>query len=108
MPSRSIVVSELAGNKAVIKAVDLPTEAGLSLRSLGFVEQNGFYTRSVSGHPDRVLLIKELRSLGALFVGGPDWSPAELVEYYREQKMVDGPYQRIAWKSPEEYMIAKA
>ena len=103
-----IVVSELAGNKAVIQAVELSAGAGLSLRSLGFVEQNGVYTRAVSGHPDRVLLIKELRSLGALFAGGPDWSPAELVEYHREQKMIDGPYQRIAWKSPEQYVIEGA
>ena len=106
MPSGKIVVSELAGNKAVVKAVDVTTDQTGVLRSLGFASENGVYVRTVTGHPDRAMLIKELRSADALFGGGPDWSPSELVEYYREQGLVSGPYQRIVWKSPEQYVIS--
>ena len=53
------------------------------------------YVSPVFGHLDCQFLVRELIHAGALFVEEPDWSSAELVEYYRDQGNVQGDYKRI-------------
>ena len=102
-PSESILVNQIAGNRAVITASY--TSESLLL-SLGFTKDGDTYSRSISDHLDRQALIRDLIRADALFMGGADWSPAEVVEYYRDQKAVVGPYKRIVWRSPDRYEVS--
>lgn len=48
-----------------------------------------------------------LIGFGALFLDGRDWSPAELVGYYRELGLVSGLYRVITWRNPDDYFVSK-
>ena len=61
--------------------------------------------RPISDVADRQRLVNALIGLGALFSSGRDWSPAELVDFYREQGTVSTGYRMITWKNPNQYMI---
>lgn len=105
MPSKIIIVSELASKQAVLK-VNAPEARTLSLMvSLGFDQVDGVFKRPITDQTDRHHLISALIEAGALFVGGPGWSPAEVVGYLREQGLLNENFKRIVWKSPQEYLI---
>lgn len=103
LPETEIVVLDIAGSWARVACSTQGDEAKLA--KLGFVVEKGQMVRPIADAPDRQRLANALVGLGALFSGGRDWSPAELVDYYREQGVVRGAYRVITWKSPEQYLI---
>lgn len=105
MPSNILLVSELAGKQACVK-ISAPTPAQLQkCLDLGFEPQPGKLVRVVVGEEDRLALTKKLIEAGALFIGGPGWSPAEVVAQYKDEGKINQAYRAIVWKSPEEYEI---
>jgi hypothetical protein len=72
----------------------------------GFVEQGDDLIMPIQNADDRIKVLVRLIELGALFSAGRDWSPAELVEYYREQGLISGPYRVIEWTSPEQFLVS--
>ena len=107
MPTGTIVVSEIAGKRALLKLNNSDGGVIATLTSMGFVWDGPNLTKPIMDKTEREELVRKLILLKALFAGGPDWSPAQLVEYYREQGLVNGSFLRIAWKSPDEYLIAE-
>jgi hypothetical protein len=99
-----IIVLDIAGASARV-ACGKP-EAEASLIALGFILEGDQMVRKISDIADRLKIVGELIELGALFASGRDWSPAELVDFYREQRMILTGYRRISWKGPNQYLIA--
>jgi hypothetical protein len=106
MPKDAIVVSDIAGRRAVLKVAGSIKEA-MPILSIGFEWDGDTLVRRIVDQADRQELIRKLISFKALFVGGEGWSPADLVEYYREKGLVTGTYLKIIWRSPEEYEITE-
>ena len=48
---------------------------------------------------------KKLIALEALFSNGKDWSPSELVDYYKEIGLIDSKYYKISWKGKDDFYI---
>lgn len=103
LPKNEIVVLDIAGANARVVCSD--KEDQVNLAKLGFTLENEQMVRTIADVPDRQKLVGALVNLGALFSSGRDWSPAELVDFYREQGVVSTGYRIIAWKNSNEYMI---
>lgn len=73
-----IVVLDIAGNHARLHCSTLYQKTSLS--RLGFECEGPHMTRSISDAHDRVGLVRTLIEMSALFIGGRDWSPSEIVE----------------------------
>ncbi|MGZ5198715.1 MAG: hypothetical protein ACXWC4_03010 [Telluria sp.] len=104
LPENEIVVLDVAGTRARIAAAQLDT----ALEKLGFVLVGDHYERPIADMEDREKLITSLIGLHVLFVDSHDWSPAEVVDYLREQGKVHGTFRRITWLNPAEYSISDA
>lgn len=103
MPELAVIVLDIAGACAKVKiegSANIP-----ALTQLGFVSKNGEYERPISSMEDRETLVKNLIALGSLFSGGRDWSPAEVVDYFRERGRVNTGYRKIEWANPDTYFI---
>jgi hypothetical protein len=102
-PKQSIVVLDIAGKHARVHCDAANTE--LRLLGDGFSKEGTLYVRPIRDDEDRKRLVLFLAGLGALFSGGKDWAPAELLAYYKEQGMQIGCYSVITWRSPNEFLI---
>jgi hypothetical protein len=100
-----IVVTDIAGAYARVHATSSVHKRNLV--TIGFVEEGDVLVLLLRDERDRAEAIKMLIDLGALFSVGTGWSPAELVEHYREQGLISGSYRAIAWKNPEQYLISQ-
>ncbi len=103
LPENELIVLDIAGTKARV-ACDKPVNE-ISLLGLGFVREGDQLVRHIVDDDDRKGIVLELIKMGAIFAGGRDWSPAELVDFYREQRFVTTGYRTIAWQGPEKYTI---
>jgi hypothetical protein len=54
---------------------------------------------------EQALVFNTLRNHGVCFSYGRDWSPSELFQYFREQKLITGSFKEISWRTPDEYII---
>ncbi|TWB13083.1 hypothetical protein FBZ89_12150 [Nitrospirillum amazonense] len=105
-PVDKIVVTEIAGKRAVAKASTGPQQQ--ALLNLGFAQATTEFVRPIASNDDRIELVNALITIGALFSGGRDWSPEELVAYYKDNGHVKQSYQTINWRSKNEYIIRQA
>jgi hypothetical protein len=103
MPELAVVVLDIAGTCAKVKVEG--SEKISALTKLGFMSKNGEYERPISSMEDREALVKNLIALGSLFSGGRDWSPADVVDYFRAQGRVSTGYRKIEWADPYTYFI---
>jgi hypothetical protein len=103
-PENSIVVLDIAGKRARVFCNDAKKEA--VLLGAGFAKDGDVFVRPVQDDADRKQLVLLLASHEALFSAGKDWSPAELVAYYKEQGLALGDYRVIAWHAPDRFSIA--
>jgi transposase len=103
-PNNEIVVVDIAGRVARVRTASKSNKAALA--RLGFDEEGDYMTRAISDTSDRCRLLENLLDLDALFSYGRDWSPSELVEYYRDQGFINRPFRVIAWSDPNHYTIS--
>jgi hypothetical protein len=103
IPKNEIVVLDIAGAHARVICGNPAVET--KLFALGFNFEQDQLVRAISDAEDRKNLVNSLIRLGAIFAGGRDWSPADLVDYYREQGTISTSYRTITWTSPEKYVI---
>ena len=99
----SFIVKDIAGNKAVVEAKDMAAEN--ELLALGFNKRDGVFEKPVATIDDRATLVRQLIQLGAAFSAGKDWSPAEFVEYLKEQWLVTQSFMTISWKGPGQFQV---
>lgn len=55
---------------------------------------------------DRLKTIKNLISINSIFAAGRDWSPEELLGFYKEQRILNESYKVIFWKDRDRYEIS--
>lgn len=103
IPENELVVLDIAGSYARLQTDDMAREVALT--TLGFIRDGDQLVRSISEDIDRRMLVQKLIEMDALFAAGRDWSPAELVDYYREEGVVLQGYRMITWKGPDAYII---
>lgn len=100
-------VVEAASSQVVVQLID-DTFQG-QLVNLGFgVTSSGppkVLSRAVASQTEKAQLFASLRDEGVCFSAGPDWCPADVFEYLRDQGVLLGNYRRIAWKAPGQPMI---
>ncbi|MFC6053782.1 hypothetical protein A6M14_00220 [Acinetobacter sp. Ac_877] len=101
---RSIVVRELAGNRASVTTFDL--ELIIQLERIGFkVDEYENFSLEIIDESHCIDIINTLIDLEALFSVGRDWSPEELVLYYREIGKIDRSFKVISWKNNNNYSV---
>jgi len=103
MPPNEIVVVDLAGAVARTYCSDANSISKLS--QLGFIQEGSQFVRKIGDPAERKALALQLMRLDALFSEGKDWSPAELMESFRDQGIVQGKFRTIAWHDPQTYSI---
>ncbi len=104
-PEGRILVYDIAGNIGLLECSNpvLVRE----IIALGFSEEGGVYSRRLSGMSDRRDIVRKLVALGALFSGGKDWSPAEIVTLFSDEGFINEKFRTITWKEPSEYLIVE-
>lgn len=100
-----IIVVELAGQNILL--ANSGDNFNKELIAMGFIKKGKYYTLNlpVKDITQRVTLIKKLIALEALFSDGKDWSPSELVDYYKEMGLIDNKYYKISWKGKDDFHI---
>lgn len=100
-----VIVEEL-GNENILIVND-GNNFKSKLFSLGFEKVGRYYSISipVKDVEKCVDLIRKLMEIGALFSYGKDWSPSEIVRYYRDEGLIDGHYMMISWRNQQEFNI---
>lgn len=104
MPSGEVVVSAVAGRIARLLCDDASAEN--RLLDLGFSKENDALVKVINDDSERRSLVKDLIDMNAIFVRGREWSPAELLDYYREQGFSLGSYRTIEWRDPATFHIS--
>lgn len=103
IPENEIVVLDIAGAYARVECSDQEDLA--SLAKLGFILEDGQLVRPIADVFDRQKLVRALIELRALFSAGRDWSPAELVDLFREEGAISTGYRMISWKNSTQYVV---
>ena len=100
-----ILIHELAGSRILAQCDDVKLQQ--LLIALGFIkEQNDFFIKKVDTEQQRIHIIKNLmQNYQVLFADGQDWSPAQLILYYRDQGIIDGKIKIISWLNQHKYKI---
>lgn len=100
-----IIVIELANREIVLKNSN--NNFDKILINMGFKQEKEYYklNLSITNIFEKIDLIQKLIDIGALFSAGRDWSPSELLQYYKEQGLLDRDYYEISWKNENEYNI---
>lgn len=100
-----ILIHELAGSRILAQCDDVKLQQVLI--ALGFIkEQNDFLIKKVDTEQQRIHIIKNLmQNYQVLFADGQDWSPAQLILYYRDQGIINGKINIISWQNQHKYKI---
>lgn len=101
-----VVAIELAGNKILLANANGYFKN--ELIGMGFEKvESPYYSISVPTDDieKRAALFQKLIEIGTLFSCGKDWSPSEIVKYYRDKGLIRGDYLRIAWRNKQDFDI---
>ena len=100
-----VVAIELAGNNILL--VNDNDNFKNELISLGFEKVEPYYSISmpIDDVEKRAALFQKLMEIGTLFSNGRDWSPSEIVRYYRDKGLIEGDYLRIVWRNEQDFDI---
>jgi hypothetical protein len=103
-PKGEMVVLDLAGD--VVRVHCSSGQRASLLLGNGFVEENGEYVRQIGNDvTSQKELTRWLMSHEALFSEGHGWSPAALVDHFRENGWVSGRFRTIGWVAPDQFVI---
>ena len=102
-----VVAIELAGNNILL--VNDNDNFKNELISLGFEKVEPYYSISmpIDDVEKRAALFQKLMEIGTLFSNGRDWSPSEIVRYYRDKGLIKGDYLRIVWRNEQDSGIIR-
>ncbi|WP_414495950.1 hypothetical protein [Stenotrophomonas maltophilia] len=99
----SAYVQQADGN--TVQVVLLDADARTALQALGFEGQATTLCTEVGDDIGKARLFAALRDRGVAFSAGREWSPAEVFAWLRDRGLLDGPYLRIAWTGPQQYVV---
>ncbi|WP_152531682.1 hypothetical protein [Pseudomonas syringae] len=102
-------VSEGSLSEVVVKVID--DSVIEFLVGLGFLAMPGREQKTLSLiTPDedfKIKIFSALRDKGVCFSAGPDWCPAEVFEFLRDQKKLTGSYRKIIWFGPGKFKVVE-
>jgi hypothetical protein len=79
------------------------------LQALGFsAGEGGTFTLPVSDDAAKAAVFIRLRDLGVAFSAGREWCPADVFEHLRDSGLLQGPYSRVAWRTPQQFTVTTA
>ncbi len=90
---------------STVQVVVLDAGALAALHALGFQGQAPTLRAEVGDDTGKARLFADLRDRGVAFSAGREWSPAEVFAWLRDRGLLDGPYLRIAWTGPQQYVV---
>lgn len=75
----------------------------------GFLEKGSSYCVYFESESEKIIAIKKLVEIGALFSYGHGWAPSQVMEYLKEKGKIGMHYhyKEIAWRGPRDYVIAE-
>ncbi|MBA0100612.1 hypothetical protein WH218_16350 [Stenotrophomonas indicatrix] len=80
-----------------------------SLQSLGFTAgDENTLTLPVPDDAAKAAVFLRLRDLGVAFSAGREWCPADVFERLRDRGALEGPYLRVAWRTPRQFTVTTA
>ncbi|MDV3513809.1 MULTISPECIES: hypothetical protein [unclassified Stenotrophomonas] len=80
-----------------------------ALQALGFSAGEGdTLTLPVPDDAAKADAFIRLRDLGVAFSAGREWCPADVFEHLREGGVLEGPYLRVAWRTPQQFTVTTA
>ena len=98
------VVTDIAGDYTLVKTKN--RTISFQLIKLGFkLNEHGSFEKKNLDQEDRLKTIKNLISINSIFSAGRDWSPEELLDFYRKQNLLNESYRVISWKDQNNYLI---
>lgn len=98
-----LIVLDIAGSYARLKTGSPITESALITK--GFIREGEQLIKPIIDDSERRNVVCDLILMGALFAAGRDWSPAELVDFYKEQGLFTQQYRVISWKNSGSFEI---
>lgn len=97
-------VKQADGNR--INVMLLNDRSRSALQALGFTADEGdTLTLPVADGAAKAAVFIRLRDLGVAFSAGREWCPAEVFEHLRDSGLLDGPYLRVAWRTPQRFTV---
>lgn len=94
----------------MIRLIVSPSREAKSLTRLGFCAVNserGAYERGVSSLQEKADVFSKLRDLGIAFSRGREWSPAEVFESLRDDGLIVGAFNEVAWSGPGDWTVRR-
>ncbi|HDS1123956.1 TPA: hypothetical protein QDZ60_001237 [Stenotrophomonas maltophilia] len=99
----SAYVQQAGGSTVQVVVLDADVRA--SLQALGLAGQATTLCAEVGDDIGKARLFAALRDRGVAFSAGREWSPAEVFAWFRDRGLLEGPYLRIAWTDPQQYVV---
>lgn len=99
-----VYVTQADGNRIGVKLLNDRLQS--ALQALGFTADEGdAHTLPVADDAAKATAFIRLRDLGVAFSAGREWCPAEVFEHLRDSGLLDGPYLRVAWSTPQQFTL---
>ncbi|MDE1481090.1 hypothetical protein [Xenorhabdus bovienii] len=121
LPENSIIVRYMATNSIILAISKNENDLVNKMKLLGFSLISNetrelhysdvplyvnFMELLVDNEEDKIKIVKELIKEGALFSYGKEWSPEEVMDYWKKDKGIElEKYKTIGWYGPEKYLI---
>lgn len=97
-------VNQADGNRIGVKLLNDGQQS--ALQALGFTShEEDTLTLPVADDAAKAIVFIRLRDLGVAFSAGREWCPAEVFEHLRDSGLLDGPYLRVAWRTPQQFTV---
>ncbi|MGG5812389.1 hypothetical protein [Falsiroseomonas sp. CW058] len=99
-------VYTMSGKKTGVKRLGF--EKPTFLEQIGFVYDQEFdaWIKVVDSDFEKAELADFLRNNNVAFSDGREWNPAEMFQYFRDdKKFLEGNFKRISWSGPGKYSI---
>ncbi|AWQ18346.1 hypothetical protein C1N63_05610 [Pantoea ananatis] len=102
----AIIVIILDNEKVVFESVGCGQNISC-FSTRGFLKKGSSYRIDFECENEKIIVIKKLIEMGALFSYGHGWAPSHVMGYLKEKGDIDVPYKEIAWGGPRDYVITE-
>ncbi|WP_442796645.1 hypothetical protein [Pantoea vagans] len=102
----AIIVTILDDEKLAFESVGYGQDISC-FSTRGFLQKGSSYCVRIESKSEKIITIKKLIEIGALFSYGHGWAPFQVMGYLKEKGKIDMPYKEIAWRGPGDYMITE-
>lgn len=102
----AIIVTILDDEKVAFKSVGCSQNISC-FTTREFLEKRSSCCVYFESESEKIIAIKKLVEIGALFSYGHGWAPSQVMEYLKEKGKIDMPYKEISWRGLGDYVITE-